>query len=148
MPENRVKKNMNVQALKIMTLHVKVAPAKLVGQVPEGKLAIIPITGGTFEGEKLRGRVCPGGADWNVAVSDTLCHALARYWIETDDGAVIGVENEGWLGSPAEETILRTTPRFSCDLNGPYAWLARGVYAGELHGEGENGVEIVVWKLD
>ncbi|HPR79059.1 MAG TPA: DUF3237 domain-containing protein [Candidatus Limiplasma sp.] len=138
---------MNVQMEKIMTLHVRVAQPQRVGQTPEGILTIIPIIGGTFEGERLSGRVCPGGADWNVTVSDVLCHVLARYWIETDDGVVIAVENEGWLDLLHQDAALRTTPRFSCDLKGPYAWLTRGVYAGELRGEGENGVTIVVWKL-
>jgi hypothetical protein len=60
---------------------------------------------------------------------------------------VIAVENEGWLDLLHQDATLRTTPRFTCDLNGPYAWLTRGAYAGELRGEGENGVVIVMWKL-
>jgi len=131
----------------IMTLHVEVGENLPVGQVPEGKLVIIPITGGTFEGEHLHGRVCPGGADWNITVSDELCHVLARYWIETDDGSVISVENEGWLDLMRPDAALRTNPRFACDLNGPYAYLTRGLFAGELRGFGEHCVEIVVWKL-
>ena len=130
-----------------MTLHVEVGENLPVGQVPEGKLVIIPITGGTFEGEHLHGRVCPGGADWNITVSDELCHVLARYWIETDDGSVISVENEGWLDLMRPDAALSTNPRFACDLNGPYAYLTRGLFAGELRGFGEHCVEIVVWKL-
>lgn len=138
---------MQLQREKVMTLHVEVGENQSVGQVPEGKLVIIPITGGTFEGEHIRGHVCPGGADWNVTVSDELCHVFARYWIETDDGSVISVENEGWLDLNHQDATLRTNPRFSCDLDGPYAYLTRGLYAGELRGFGANRVEIIVWKL-
>ena len=130
-----------------MTLRVEVGESKRVGHVPEGELVIIPITGGTFLGEHIRGTVCPGGADWNVTVSQELCHVLARYWIQTDDGAVIAIENEGWLDLQHPQATLRTTPRFCCDQSGPYAYLMRGLYAGELRGLGDNGVEIVVWKL-
>ena len=34
----------------------------------EGYLKGDQIKGGHFEGEKLRGRVVPGGADWNMGV--------------------------------------------------------------------------------
>ncbi len=134
-------------AQRLMTLKVEVGENRVVGQVPEGRLTIIPITGGSFEGPEIRGTVCAGGADWNVAISETLGHVLARYWIEADDGAIIAVENEGWLDPREHNAILRTTPRFQCDVNGPYAHLLRGCYAGELRGLGPNAVEVVVWKL-
>lgn len=35
-----------------------------VGQTPLGKRVIYPVTGGTFEGPKLKGKVLPIGADW------------------------------------------------------------------------------------
>ena len=54
---------------------------------------------------------------------------LARYWIETDDGVVIAVENEGWLDPREQNARLRTTLRFQCDGNGRYAHLLRGCYA-------------------
>ena len=134
-------------AQRVMTLKVEVGENRVVGQVPEGRLTIIPITGGSFEGPDIRGKVCAGGADWNVAISETLGHVLARYWIETEDGAIIAVENEGWLDPREQNAMLRTTPRFQCDVNGPYAHLMRGCYAGELRGLGPNAVEVVVWKL-
>ncbi len=134
-------------AERVMTLRVEVGQSLAVGQVPEGRLAIIPITGGSFEGPGIRGKVHAGGADWNVTCSETLGHVLARYWIETDDGAVIAVENEGWLDPREQNARLKTTPRFQCDVNGRYAHLLRGCYAGELRGLTPNAVEVVVWKL-
>ena len=50
----------------------------VVGGNDWGYLKVIQIKGGHFEGEKLRGRVVPGGADWNMGVGgdteDTVWH--------------------------------------------------------------------------
>lgn len=40
----------------------------VVGGNDWGFLKVIQIKGGYFDGEKLRGRVVPGGADWNMGV--------------------------------------------------------------------------------
>jgi hypothetical protein len=137
---------MGLQAEKLITLHVELGEIKAVGRVAGGKLAIIPIIGGTFVGERLRGRVCAGGADWSTAYSEKLVHVCARYWLETDDGAVISIENEGWL-EDSSDAAIRTTPRFQCGLDGRYAFLNTGTYAGELRGAGDHSVDIVIWKL-
>lgn len=138
---------MTFAAQHVMTLRVTVGPEQVVGQTPQGRLVIIPITGGTFEGVGIRGRVCPGGADWNVTAAGSLSHVLARYWLEADDGAVIAVENEGWLDSGDTSAVWRTTPRFQCDVNGKYASLVTGGYVGELRGVAPDRVEIMVWRL-
>lgn len=138
---------MNLDAQKIMSLHVELGEPRTVGRTPEGLLTIIPIIGGTFEGESLRGRVCCGGADWNVAVSETLAHVHAKYWIQTEDQEVISVENEGWIDLSREDAVIRTTPRFTCDLQGRYAFLASGTFAGELVGGGKDCVEITFYRL-
>ena len=135
-------------AQKVMTLRVLVGQKKTVGQVPEGWLVIIPILGGSFEGPNIRGRVCPGGADWYVTQSETRCHVLARYWIETDDGAVLSIENEGWLDTRERDAVIRTNPRILCDLNGPYASLVGYNYIGELCGIAPDCVEVTIWKLN
>ena len=36
----------------------------IVGDVPEGKRRVVPVSGGTFTGPRLRGTLVPGGADW------------------------------------------------------------------------------------
>ncbi len=131
---------------RVMTLLVELGPPQAVGQVPEGSLTIIPIVGGTFEGPGLRGRVCAGGADWNVALPDGRSHVLARYWLQTEAGATLAVENEGLLAANAPESATRTAPRFLCDLNGPYAWLAMGDYTGTLRGVGPACVQVTVWR--
>jgi Protein of unknown function (DUF3237) len=137
---------MELQAIKLLTLHVELDEPRIVGQTPEGKLTIIPIIGGVFEGSGLRGQVCAGGADWNT-VSGTHCHVCARYWLETDDGAVISVLNEGWFSFGGNDAAIKTTPHFKCDTESRYAFLNAGTYAGELSGGDKNSVNIVIWKL-
>jgi len=102
------------------------------GETPYGDRNIVPITGGTFSGPNIRGKVMSGGWDWQLATK-TGCHSLhADYMIQTDDGAVINVVNQGTsCESPASNTRLITTPTFEAPL-GPYAWLNGGAYVGTL----------------
>ena len=138
---------MQLEAERVLKLHVEVGEPKLVGDTGAGKLMIIPITGGNFEGEALRGRVLPGGADWSTQLDGGVAHVHARYWIETDDGAIIAIENEGFYNQNRAEVVIRTTPRFTCDINGKYAFLTKDVYAAELATAGKNAVDIVVYRL-
>ncbi len=138
---------MELQANILMTLNVRVGQPRIVGQTPEGKLQIIPIIGGTFEGPALRGEVCPGGADWNT-VSGSHCHVLARYWLQTDDGEILSITNEGRFEAGDESAVIMTTPSFRSDKQGRYAFLNTGTYAGELRGGDADSVNIVIWKLN
>ena len=49
-----------------------------------GRRRIIPITGGGISGPGLQGRVLPGGADFQIVVSDTCADLDARYMIVLD----------------------------------------------------------------
>ena len=40
------------------------------GMTPYGERRIINILGGTVEGPKLKGRILPGGADWQIVRTD------------------------------------------------------------------------------
>jgi len=66
------------------------------GSLPEGRYMTIPITGGRFEGEKLRGTVLPVGADWNTLKS-AKSHVCTRYLLKTDDGALISLFTDGFM---------------------------------------------------
>ena len=76
-------------------LHAQVGPPMELGQVPGGRRRIVPILGGTFEGPGLRGKVLPGGADWQVVRADGFTELDTRYTIETDAGAKVYVQNAG-----------------------------------------------------
>ena len=77
----------------VCDLQVLVAPPIEAGQViglnSRGKRRIIPITGGSLKGSvanhpTLQGRVLPGGADFQMIVSDTCADLDARYVIALD----------------------------------------------------------------
>jgi hypothetical protein len=113
------------------------APQEL-GDTPQGRRRIIGITGGRFSGERLSGRILPGGADWQVIRADGVADLDARYTLETADGALIYVRNRGYRHGPEEiikrlsrgEIVdanlyyMRTTPRFETG-DARYAWLNR-----------------------
>jgi hypothetical protein len=127
---------LNLQPL--IRIEVTLAAAQELGDTPLGRRRIIGITGGKFSGERLSGRVLPGGADWQVIRADGVADLDARYTLETSDGALIYVRNRGYrhgpadvirrlaAGEPVEPTLyyMRTTPRFETG-DARYAWLNR-----------------------
>jgi hypothetical protein len=48
----------------LYTSIVNIAAPLTLGKTPHGERRIINITGGSFAGPLLSGRVLPGGADW------------------------------------------------------------------------------------
>src|SRR5262245_16574958 len=48
----------------LMTLRLNTAPTQDIGTGPHGTRVTFPIAGGSFEGDRLRGKVLPGGDDW------------------------------------------------------------------------------------
>ena len=129
---------MRLQAL--FKADIELAPAQELGAGPLGRRRIIAITGGRFVGERLSGRVLPGGADWQVIRADGVTELDARYTLETGDGALIYVRNRGFRHGPAEvlkrlaagenvdpaQYYMRTTPLFETG-DERYAWLNRMV---------------------
>ena len=127
---------MNLQHL--LRAEITLAPAQELGDTPQGRRRIINITGGSFTGERLSGRVLPGGADWQVIRTDGVADLDARYTLETNDGALIYVRNHGLRHGPPEvlkqvmagEAVdpsryyMRTTPTFETG-DARYTWLNR-----------------------
>ena len=122
----------------LMMLQVFVSPPQKLGAVPHGTRIIAPITSGTFEGPRLRGKVLPGGGDWTLSRSDGVLELDLRITLETDDGALINMTSFGLRHGPAEvlaalargESVdptkyyFRTAPRFETSAP-PYAFLNR-----------------------
>src|SRR5260370_39430952 len=86
----------------LMMLQVVVAPPQKLGCVPRGTRLIAPITSGTFEGPRLRGKVLPGGGDWTLSRSDSVLELDLRITLETDDGALISMSSFGLRHGPPE----------------------------------------------
>lgn len=79
----------------VATVVVDVGAPQEVGDTPQGRRRVIPITGGSVDGPRLRGKVLPGGADFQVIRSATFTDIHARYVIETEAGERVYVENTG-----------------------------------------------------
>src|SRR5690242_864932 len=92
----------------VMEARVSVGPAQEIGCTAAGERRIVPITGGTFEGPGLRGRVLPGGADWQIIRADATAELDARYTLEMESGGLIYVRNRAIRhGSPEVLRRLR-----------------------------------------
>ncbi|HWK22321.1 MAG TPA: DUF3237 family protein [Ureibacillus sp.] len=124
--------------------HIKVSNPIEVGNVGTGIRRIIPIIGGTVEGESLNGRIHLGGADYQLIRYDGVTEALAHYVIETNEGIPIYVINKGYRHGPKEimDKIIRgeqvpdgsyyfkTTPTFETSSD-KYSYLNKMIIIGE-----------------
>jgi hypothetical protein len=143
-----------------LTLRVQVGPPTELGDVPRGRRRIIPITGGTFEGPDVRGKVLSGGADWQIVRADGLAELDTRYTLQTDGGKLIYIQNAGIRHAPPEVTrkllagepvdpslvYFKTVPTF--ETSAPeLQWLTRSIFigTGERH---PSEVVIRVWRVE
>jgi hypothetical protein len=138
---NRRETAMNSRHL--MTVRIAGAPSQKVGAVAHGTRSIIPVTGGDFEGPRLRGKVLPGGGDWLLLRSDGVLELDLRVTLETDDHALIFMTFQGLRHGPPEafaalgrgEVVdpasyyFRTLPRFETSTE-RYAFLNRIITVG------------------
>ena len=129
-----------IELAPLMHAEVTLEPVHDLGDTPLGRRRIIGITGGKFAGPRLNGRVLPGGADWQLIRADGVAYLDARYTLETDDGALIYVNNKGYRHGPKEvierlargEEVdpglyyMRATPWFETSAS-RYAWLNRTI---------------------
>ena len=114
----------------LMTLRLSTAPTQDIGAGPRGTRVTFPITGGSFDGDRLRGRVLPGGDDWTVKRADGVIELDLRVTLETDDGALVhltfdGIRDDDAPGAP----YFRTLPRFETAAP-KYAFLNRLLAVG------------------
>ena len=87
----------------LMMLQVKVGTPHNLGAVPHGTRRTAPLSGGSFEGPRLRGSVVAGGsADWQVLRSDGVLEMDLRVTLQTDDGALISMRSFGLRHGPPE----------------------------------------------
>src|SRR4030095_13235620 len=132
---------MNLQTL--MTVRVVAAPPQKIGAVPHGMRSIVPVTGGDFEGPRLRGKVMPGGGDWLLLRPDAVLEVDLRITLEDGDRALIYMSFQGLRHGPADviaalgrgEVVdpasyyFRTVPRFETSAE-KYAFLNRIIAVG------------------
>jgi hypothetical protein len=104
-----------------------------------------------FEGPKLRGRLLPGGTDWQLVRQDGVTEIDATYMLRTDDGVLLRVVNRGMRHAPpdvaqrmargddvsADSYYFRCAPTIEAPA-GKYEWLNKSLYvctgARSIHG--------------
>ena len=97
-----------------------------------GARTVVAVTGGTFEGPKLRGKVVSPGADWPLAVNPNLRILDVRTLLVTEDEQRIYMTYRGVIYTPPAgqgERYWRTTPSFETDSK-KYEWLTQAVFVG------------------
>ena len=132
-----------LQTRYVFTITAHIGSVTSAGDIGTGVRRIIPITGGEVRGKGINGKVCPFGADFQIIRPNELIELEAKYAIETDDGAVIYVENKGIRFGPVEllrrlnrgEAVdprliyFRTMPKFETGAE-KYRWLMENLFVG------------------
>ena len=127
----------------VFTITAHIGGVTSAGEIGHGVRRIIPIVGGEVRGEDVNGKVCAFGADFQIIRPSELIELEARYAFETDDGAVVYVENRGIRFGPVDllqrlkrgEAVdpkliyFRTMPRFETGA-GKYRWLMENIFVG------------------
>jgi hypothetical protein len=128
----------------LFTILIELHPILDLGATPAGQRRIVPVSGGRFTGERLRGEVLPhAGSDLLLTRSDGAFQQDVRLALQTHDSALILMTYRGIRHSSAEvanriargesvsphEYYLRTAPFFETAAPA-YAWLNRIVTVG------------------
>ena len=154
-PANGRQTTMNSRPL--MTVRITAAPSQKLGAVPHGTRIIVPVTGGDFEGPRLRGKILSGGGDWLLLRADGVLELDLRITLETDDHALIYMTFQGLRHGPADaiaalgrgEVVdparyyFRTVPRFETSAE-THAFLNRIIAVGV----GETRPDGAVHRID
>lgn len=128
---------MSLQARPLFNLTLHLHPMIELGQTPAGGRRIFPVSGGAFEGDRLKGDVSPLiGSDLLLMRADGAFQQDVRLLLVTDDGAHILMTYRGVRRASAEidqrlargeivdpsEYYLRTTPYFETGSD-RYGWI-------------------------
>jgi hypothetical protein len=64
------------------------------GDIGQGHRRIVPLTGGTFTGAEINGKLLPGAsADWQIVLPDGTALGDIRYTLQTDRGELLYVQS-------------------------------------------------------
>jgi Protein of unknown function (DUF3237) len=143
----------------IFRIHAELADILGLGRTPYGERRIINILGGRVDGAKLKGRILPGGADWQIIRADGAADLRARYAIETEGGARILVASDGLRhgppdvmarlarGEPVDPALyyFRTAMRFET-ADPDVAWL-NGILAVGRGSRAPRAVDLQVYEV-
>lgn len=126
----------------VYRLEATLGEAQDLGDVATGHRRIVPLTGGSFSGPELRGKLLPGAsADWQIVLPDGTALGDIRYTLQTDGGDLLYVQSRSVRhGSPevlarlgrgedvaASEYTFRTSTQIEAAAR-ELDWLNKGVF--------------------
>jgi Protein of unknown function (DUF3237) len=127
---------------KIYRLEATLGQPMDLGHIAQGHRRIVPLTGGTFTGPEINGKLLPGAsADWQIVLPDQTALGDVRYTLQTDTGHLLYVQSRGVRHGSAEvlarlgrgedvdasEYTFRTSTQI--ETGAPdHAWLNKGVF--------------------
>jgi hypothetical protein len=132
-----------LQTKYVFTITAHIGGVTSAGDIGHGVRRIIPVIGGEVRGAGINGKICGFGADFQIIRPNELIELEAKYAFETDDGAVVYVENKGIRfgpvellqrlkrGEPVDPRLIyfRTVPRFETGSE-KYRWLMQNLFIG------------------
>jgi hypothetical protein len=139
MTDSRVKPLGEITTAHLFDIVIDLNPRLAIGDGPFGRRILFGAAGGTFEGERLRGEVLPGGGDWALFRPDGAMTLDVRLTLRTHDDALVHMSYGGrWITPPELRADMadpakrhhvdparyyfRTNPLFETGA-GQYAWL-------------------------
>jgi len=136
----------SLQLRPIFIFRINVAKPFVIGQTTSADRRVGEITGGVFEGERLRGKILSGGSDWQNVRRDGSWVLDVRIVLETDDQHLIGMTYKGIRHGPQPvldriargenvspaDYYLRVAPFFET-ASEKYGWLNNVVAVGTGH---------------
>ncbi|RPF54256.1 DUF3237 domain-containing protein [Aquisalibacillus elongatus] len=125
----------------LFDLELFVESPHLPGKTPIGNRRVIRVTGGSFEGEQLKGVVVPGGDDWITVREDGTIIQDVRILLQTNDDELILMTYRGIRTGPKEvldrldaneevdisEYYFSTQPVFETSSK-KYDWLNKRIF--------------------
>jgi hypothetical protein len=126
----------------VLRLEASLGNALDFGKVAQGRRRIVPLTGGTFAGPQLNGKLLPGAsADWQIVLPDGTALGDIRYTLQTDHGDLLYVRSQGVRHGSAEvlarlgrgeevdasEYVFRTSTQIETAAS-HFDWLNQGVF--------------------
>jgi muconolactone delta-isomerase len=88
---------------RVYRLEATLAQPLDLGETAQGHRRIVALTGGTFTGRELNGKLLPGAsADWQTVLADGTALGDIRYTLQTDGGELLYVQSRGIRHGSAE----------------------------------------------
>jgi hypothetical protein len=134
----------SINTAPLLKMDIDCHPPHELGQTSRGRRRVVNVSGGRFEGAKLRGKILSGGGDLALVRPDGVFEPNAQFLLSTDDGALIHLSYRGlWHAAPSvldrlmrregpvdpSEYYFRTAVFFETGAES-YLWLNRVLAVG------------------